>query len=124
MTVPSRKPPMAVAAAQVFLIFPAALFMSALVVRSFQPLQYEPARSAQLIVMWYAGKHWTLWVLLIALPLAFLAAGCLTLLAGWSRATLQMFEAVRTDLATIVVAATTLTAAGILAIVALHMLAD
>ena len=49
---------------QLVLILPAALFMAALVVRNLGPLRYEPAHTAQQIVMWYAGRLWTLWVLL------------------------------------------------------------
>ena len=44
----------ALAAAQLLLMFPAVLFMGALVVRMLQPLQHEPAHTAQRIVMWYA----------------------------------------------------------------------
>jgi hypothetical protein len=124
MIAPSPKLHAVVAAAQALLILPAALFMSALVVRGFQPLQYEPAHTAQLIVMWYAGKQWTLWVLLVGLPLTVLVAGCLTLLSGWAKGTRQTLAAIRTHLATIIVAAVTLTVAVILAIVALHILAD
>ena len=61
--------------------FPAALFMMALFVRNLQPLQYEPARTAQRIVDWYAVRpRIGLWGLLIALPLAVLLTGCSTLL--------------------------------------------
>jgi len=49
-----------VAAAQLLLIFPAVLFMGSLVVRKLSPLQNEPARTAQQIVMWYAGRMWSL----------------------------------------------------------------
>jgi hypothetical protein len=49
-----------IAVMELVLIFPSVLFMSALVLRSLQPLQYEPARSAQQLVMWYAGRMWTL----------------------------------------------------------------
>jgi hypothetical protein len=119
------------AAAELLLIFPAALFMGALVVRSLQPQQYEPAHTAQQIVMWYAARpHLGLWVLLIALPLTVLATGCITLLRSWSdnaelrRATQQTFAAIRAHLATLFVAAATLAAGGILAIVALHMMTD
>jgi len=94
------------AASEVILLFPAVLFMTAVVVRYLGPLQDEPARSAQQIVMWYAGRQWTLWVLLIALPLTVLATGCAALLRR--RDTLLV--------------ATTLTAGVILAIVGVHML--
>jgi hypothetical protein len=39
-----------IAATELLLVFPASLFMTALFVRNLQPLQYEPARSAQRIV--------------------------------------------------------------------------
>jgi transposase len=63
-----------IAVMELVLIFPAVLFMTALVLRNFQPLQYEPARSAQQLVMWYAGRMWTLWFLLLGLPLIVLEA--------------------------------------------------
>ena len=120
-----------IAATELLLIFPAALFMTALFVRNLQPQQYEPARSAQQIVMWYAARqHLGLWVLLIALPLAVLVIGCITLLRSWNedaglrQATRQTLSAIRAHLATLFVAASTLAAGGILAIVALHVLTD
>lgn len=112
------------------LILPAALFMAALVLRSLQPLQFEPAHSAQQLVMWYAGRMWTLWVLLLALPFTVLVTGCATLASNWRRGIAlphtaqQVFSLTRGHLATLFVAATTLAAAGILAIVVLHMAAD
>ena len=119
-----------VAAAELLLIFPAALFMGSLVVRSLQPTQYEPAHTAQRIVDWYAHSvHIGLWVLLIAFPLAVLVTGCVTLLRAWNsnaelrQAAQHTVTAVRTHLATFFVAAATLAAGIILAIVALHMLA-
>lgn len=120
-----------IAAAEVVLIFPAVLFMTALFVRELQPLQYEPARTAQRIVDWYAkSAHIGLWLLLIALPLAVLATGCFTLLRTWSsnaelrQAAHQSLATIRTHAATLFVAVATLAAGGILAIVALHMLTD
>jgi hypothetical protein len=118
------------AAVQMLLIFPAAIFMGALVVRGLQPLKYEPAQTAQRIVMWYSGRVWTLWVLLIALPVAVLIAGCLTLARNWphdlepSQAAQLTLVAIRADRAMRFVAATTLTAGLVLAIVVLHMLAN
>src|SRR6266852_1209447 len=118
-----------VAFLDVLLLSPAALFMAALVLRNL-PLQYEPAHSAQQLVMWYAGRMWTLWVLLLALPLAVLVTGCATLLGSWNRDTAlmqtvrQSLAEIRAHVATLFVAATTLAAAGILAIVVLHMLAN
>lgn len=121
----------AIATTELLLVFPAALFMTAVFVRSLQPLEYEPAHTAQRIVDWYAVRpRIGLWVLLIALPLAVLVTGCGTLLRAWNRemelrqAARQTLGAIRAHLATLVVAAATLTAGGILSIVALHMLTD
>lgn len=117
-----------VVVADLLLISPAALFMVALLVRRLQPLQYEPAHTAQQVIMWYAGRMWTLWVLLIALPLTVLMIGCATLLRSWSNAlemrhaARQTIAAVRADTATRFIAATTLAAVVFLAIVAVHML--
>ena len=119
-----------IAATQLVLIFPAALFMTAVVTRYLQPLQYEPAHAAQQIVTWYSVRYWTLWVLLIGLPFAALLTGSVTLLLNWNRGpdpqrpAKQPSAAVRTDLATRIVAAATLSAAVILVVVALHMLAN
>lgn len=116
--------------AQLLLIFPSVLFMGALVVRELQPLQNEPAHTAQQLVMWYAARMWTLWVLLIALPFAVLVTGCVTLARNWRddmklpQAAQQTLAAIRADPAILLVAATTLTAGAILAIVALHMAAN
>jgi cytochrome b561 len=120
-----------IAAAEVVLIFPAVLFMTSLFVRELQPIQYEPAHTAQRIVDWYAARvHLGLWVLLIALPLTVTATGCATLLRAWRenaelrQTARQTIAAIRAHLATLFVAAATLAAGGILAIVALHMLTD
>jgi hypothetical protein len=118
-----------IAVSELLLIFPAALFMTALVVRNLRP-QYELAHTAQRIVMWYSGQMWTLWVLLLALPFAVLVTGCVTLLRGWNHDLelpniAQRSRAVfRTYPATLLVAATTVAAAAILVIVVLHMLAN
>jgi hypothetical protein len=121
----------AIAATELILIVPAALFMTALFVRNVQPLQYEPAHTAQRIVMWYAARpHVGLWVFLIALPFVVLVTGCATLLRNWNddvqlrQAAAQAFTALRAHLAMVFVAAATLTAGGVLAIVTLHVLTD
>src|SRR5437660_5554596 len=75
----------AIAATEILLIFPAVLFMTSLFVRNLQPVQYEPAHTAQRIVMWYSERpHVGLWVLLIALPVAVLVTGGATLLRTWN----------------------------------------
>jgi hypothetical protein len=62
---PAHRISRVVAAMQLVLIFPAALFMTAVVLRNVETLHDR----AQRIVMLYAGRVWTLWVLLLALPL-------------------------------------------------------
>jgi ABC-type Fe3+ transport system permease subunit len=119
-----------IATVQLVLLFPAVLFMSSLILRQLQPQQSEPAHSAQQVVLWYAARMWSLWILLLALPMAVLVAGGATLLRGWKRDTAltsaarQLLAVIRAQFAMLVVAAATLAACGILAIVVLHMLAN
>ena len=119
-----------IAVLELVLIFPAALFMTALMLRNLQPLQYEPARSAQHLVMWYAGRMWTLWVLLLGLPFIVLVSGCAELLRSWNRDVIlpltsrKSLVMVRGHLASLFLAATTLIAGVILAIAVLHVLAN
>jgi hypothetical protein len=120
----------ALAAAQLLLMFPAILFMGALVVRQLSPLQHEPAHTAHRIVMWYAGRMWTLWALLITLPLVVLVTGCVTLLRSWSNVpelpyrAQQGLAAIYADRPMLCIAMMTLTAGVVLAIVAMHMAAN
>jgi len=121
----------ATSAAELLLIFPAVLFMTSLFVRGIQPQQFEPAHTAMRIVDWYAARpHLGLWLLLIAMPLTVLISGCAFMLRSWKsnaelrQATRQSFQTVRVHFATVLVAGTTATALGILAIVALHMITD
>ena len=119
-----------VAASQLLLICPAVLFMGSLVVRNLSLLQNEPAHTAQQIVMWYAGRMWTLWALLIALPLSVLVTGCTMFARSWSKdvrvpkAAQQMLAAIHANRAMLIVTVMTLTAGAILTIVVLHMLAN
>jgi hypothetical protein len=119
-----------IAVMELVLIFPAVLFMTALVLRNLQPLQYEPARSAQQLVMWYAGRMWTLWFLLLGLPLIVLVSGCAELLRSYNRDIIlplpsqKSLAMVRAHLSSLFIAATTLMAGVILAIVVLHVLAN
>jgi hypothetical protein len=120
-----------IAALELLLIFPAVLFMTALFARNVQPQQYEPAHTAQRIVNWYAARtHVGLWLLLIAFPLAVLVTGSIALVRNWRNdpalreAARSAIAALRGHLAAFFVAAATLTAGGILAIVALHLLTD
>lgn len=120
-----------IAALELLLIFPAVLFMTALFARSVQPQQFEPAHTAQLIVDWYAARtHLGLWLSLIALPLAVLVTGSIAFARNWRsdaalrEAARSAITALRSHLAMFFVAAATVTAGGILAIVALHLLTD
>jgi hypothetical protein len=118
-----------IAAMQLVLIVPAALFMTAVLVGTGDAPKYDLARVAQRIVIWYSGRMWTLWLLLLALPCAVLIAGCATLLAAWNHdnevphSARQSLAAIQAPLATLGVAGTTLASAAILGIVVLHMLA-
>lgn len=119
-----------VAAMQLALIFPAAFFITAVLVAAGDAPQYDLARIAQRIVVWYSARMWTLWLLLLALPFAVLVTGCATLLRSWNHdvelqhAARQSLAMIPAPVATLLVAGTTLTSAGILAIVVLHMLAN
>ena len=114
-----------IAATQLVLIFPAALFLTAVVARHVQSLQF-----AQEIVTWYSVRYWTLWVLLISSPLVALLNGCIVLLHNSNdgtdegQITKQPFAAIRTELPVQIIAAATLTAGLILVVVVLHMLAN
>jgi hypothetical protein len=119
-----------VAALQLLLICPAVLFMGSLVVRNLSALQNEPAHTAQQIVIWYAGRMWTLWALLIALPFGVLVTGCIMFARSWSndlrvpKAAQQMLAAIHASRAMLIISAMTMTAGAILTIVVLHMLAN
>lgn len=119
------------AATETILILPSLLFMVSLFMRNVQPEQYEPAHTAQRIVDWYAARpNLGLSLFLIALPLLVLSSGALTLFRSWSsddqlrRDVRQAVASVRSHIATAVVALATVTAAGILGIVALHVITD
>lgn len=118
------------AATELLLVAPAALFMTALFVRNLQPLPNEPAQSAQRLVAWFAGRVWTLWLLLGALPLIVLGTGTAAIVRSWRsdaalrRAAADTRAALRAHAATVLVAIATLAAAGVLAAVALHVATD
>jgi len=99
--------------------------MAALVIRNLP--QHEMANSAQRLVMWYAGRLWTLWVLLLALPFVALIAGCVALVRDrieTPNAARQPLAVIRAQPTILFIALLTLSAAGILVIVVLHMLAN
>jgi len=120
-----------IAALELLLVFPAALFMGSLFLRQIQPQQYQPAHAAQAIVDWYAARPAVgLHICLIALPLTALFIGVVTLLRNWNddaelrRDTLETLAFLRTHLTMLLVAIAALAAACILAIVAVHVITD
>src|SRR5579862_8430142 len=120
-----------IATTELLLVFPAVLFMTALFVRNIQPPPYEPAQSAGRLVEWFGARPFLcLDIFLIALPFTVLVVGCVTLLRRWHRdaelrqAAWETLTSVRAHLATLLIAGATLIAAGILAIVAVHVLTD
>ncbi len=106
--------------------------MAALFIRSLQPQQYEPARTAQQFVAWFTALRPSigLWCLLGALPFLVFCLGFVTLLLTWRidpdlrSAAARTLEAMRTHLPTLAVVFATIMAAVILAIVGLHVLSD
>jgi hypothetical protein len=120
-----------IATLEFLFIFPASLFMIALFVREIQPPQYEPAQTARRLVDWFAARPLLgLDVLLIALPFAALVIGAATVLRTWRTdaqlrdAAVQTLAAVHAHVAALLILLATLIAAGILAIVALHVITD
>lgn len=129
MTAAPRTMKRVIAAAELLLVAPAALFMLALFLRNLLPL-HDAANGPQHLVLWYASRPWTLWGLLIALPLTVLVLGFATLLQAWTgdarlrESARQAWTAIREHLAMLFVGLASLTAGGVLAVVALHMLAN
>jgi hypothetical protein len=116
----------AVAVVELLLIAPAVLFMVSLFVREVQPL----AQTGR-VVGWFA-HHLVLglYVSLFSMPLAAFIAGCAVLLHSWRNdpkfrtTTANLLIAAKDQWASLLVAAATVSAAGILFIVALHLLTE
>ena len=117
------------AAADLILVAPGVVFFLALFLRNFFPPS-DPGNAAQSIVMWYAGRPWTLWILLVGLPLVAVLVSAVVLVRLWSRddslrkdAT-QAIRALRTHHAAALTAASMISAVTVLFLVALHMAAN
>jgi hypothetical protein len=116
----------AVAAVELFLIAPAALFMISLFLREVQPL----AQTGR-VVEWFT-HHLVLglYVALFSMPLAAFIGGCTVLLHSWRKdrqfrtGTSKLLIAAKDQWASLLVAAATVLAAGILFIIALHLLTE
>lgn len=119
----------ALTTAEVVLVSPAVLFFAALFLRNFLPAN-ATANGPQHIVTWYAGRQWTLWILLISLPLAALVIGSSMLRRSWNEdASLRadarhVLARIRAHLAIAITAVATASAALALLLVALHMAAN
>ena len=120
-----------IAATEILLVLPAALFMASLFVRNLQPVPYEPATTARHVVEWFSAHPPVgLQLFLIALPFAAFVLGGATLLGSWLRdaelrqAAVRTLAAVRAHLATVLIAGSMLVAGCSLAVVFLHMAAD
>ena len=117
-----------VAFLELVLILPAVVFMTSLALRNLRSLQHEPAHGAQQLVMWYAGRMWTLWFLLLGLPFIAFVSGCAELMRNWNRDIVvpptSLKSLARAHLDSVFIATTTLIAGVILAIVVLHVLAN
>jgi hypothetical protein len=117
------------------LLLPAVFFLSSVALRELHLLSGGPASFAGQVVGWYAARMWTLWVLLLALPLVVLGTGCAALLAGRAKSNANT-HAEQPNATPLEVSrrppsstryflgATTATAGLILTIVVLHMLAN
>jgi hypothetical protein len=116
----------AIAIVELLLVFPAALFMTAIFLREVQPL----AQTGRLVEWFSHHVILGLYVFLIAMPLAAFVGGCAIVLRSWHsdaefrRAALVILTTARPHLAALLVAGATLMAGGILAIVAMHMITE
>jgi hypothetical protein len=114
-----------VAATELVLVMPALIFFAAIFLRNFFPTDDN---GAQQIVIWFASRTWTLWILLVGLPMGVMALGFPILINGWyndpslREDTSHALGAVRAHLTMFVIGSATLAAAIFLVLVALHML--
>jgi cytochrome b561 len=120
-----------IATIELLLIAPATLFMLALFLRNVQPEPYQPAQTARHIVDWFAARpHIGLQIFLIALPFAALIIGAATTLRTWRndqrlrQLASDTVATLRAQASFLLIAAATVLAGSILAIVALHLLTD
>jgi hypothetical protein len=114
-----------VASLQTLLLLPAILFLTSVLVGTGDPPQYGLAYAAHRIVAWYAARMWTLGLLLLLLPFSALVAGCAALLRDWQgNAGTRPLATKPAPRATLIVGWATVTSAGILGVVVMHMLAN
>ena len=118
-----------VASVALVLIAPAVLFVLALFLRQWQPFDSEPARTAERVVRWYAAhSQFSLWVLLLLLPLCAFILGSSALLRTWGdNPKLQDFTwralaAIPEHLPAFLIAAATFVSASVLAMMTRHLM--
>ncbi len=102
-------------AARIATIAPAIFFLSAVAASAAIAPKAYLAIVAHGVVTWYSHRLWTLWIFLVAMPLASLISGGVTILNGWRRQPLVAMS---------LTVCTTTVATGILIIVGLHILAN
>jgi hypothetical protein len=111
---------------ELILVLPAALFMTALLLR-----EVQPAAQTGRVVEWFS-HHVVLGldIFLVAMPLAAFIGGCAMVLRSWRRdaqfrrATLEMISTARAHVASLLIAGATLVAGGVLVVVAMHMITE
>ena len=120
-----------IAALALALVCPAVLFVTALFLRQVLPLESEPARSAERIVMWYAAHpQLALWVLLLLLPLSAFVLGSAALLRTWGdnpqlrHYTWRALAEIPEHWPAMSIGGATLLSAGVLAMITAHLLRE
>ena len=116
----------AIAAMEIVLVLPAALFMASIFLKPVQPLL-----NTWRIIEWYA-RHTVLglYLFLCAMPLAAFVVGIAATLRSWRRdaelrqAARRIYDALGAHAAQALIAGATLMAGGMLAIVALHLVTE
>ena len=122
----------AIAIGEWLMVLPATVLLAAAALRTFQPRQYEPARTSWIIFEWTMTHVSRLGavILFIGMPGVVVAAGCAALLRNWRkdqalRNDVTMTVAiVRRHFALGLLTAAVVLAGTILAAVAVHMITD
>ncbi len=115
-----------IAAAELVLVAPAAVFMVALLLRGVRTHADEPSFTAGQIMEWYTSRPWTTWILLASMPLAAFVGGVAVLVHSWRKyadlrqAATRTMDAIRAYASTLLVGVATLVAAAVLVIVVVH----
>jgi hypothetical protein len=115
-----------IAIIELLLVTPASLFMIALFLRDVQPV----AQTGRLVAWFSHHLILGLYVSLVSMPLTAFVIGCAVVMRSWRSdvkfryAALKIMTIAHGQLATLLIAVATLMAAGILAIVCMHMITE